>query len=98
MKTPKEIKKGLEVCGENAECGQCPYFHSHAADEKCVGILLADALAYNQQLERERDAAIADLAEKPRCENCKHFTPGYFCIGCRRGERWEWRGVEEAEG
>lgn len=57
-----------------------------------------DALAYIQQIEREREAAIADLAEKPICGNCKHFTPGYFCIGCRRGERWEWRGVAEAEG
>lgn len=76
-----------DVCAlpENAKCAR--YFTPEQ-----------DALAYFQQLERERDAAIADLAEKPRCENCKHFTPGYFCIGCRRGERWEWRGVAEAEG
>lgn len=99
------------MCGGNAECGQCPYFNSHAVDERCIAILLTDAFANFQQfehqvrdltkkveqLERERDAAIADLAEKPRCENCKHFTPGYFCIGCRRGERWEWRGVQEVE-
>lgn len=60
MKTPEEIKRGLECCVVDvdrvARCGDCPY-----AAECGVGVveLESDALAYIQQLE----ARISELAE-----------------------------------
>ena len=53
MKSPDEIKKGLECCKEDECFGDrenCPY----TADPKlCVGVMCADALALIQQLEAE---------------------------------------------
>lgn len=52
MKTPDEIKKGLEICKQGGNwhdtCGKgCPY----AGDDECAKALPADALAHIQQLE-----------------------------------------------
>lgn len=62
MKTPDEVKKGLECCNTFNVCHKCPY--EKAVDTEhgwgCVVIRNADALAYIQQLERERDAAVED--------------------------------------
>ena len=44
MKTPEEIKKGLECCIKFLACEYCPYFESCSEMEE-------DALAYIQQLE-----------------------------------------------
>ena len=46
MKTPDEIKKGLECCIKFLACEYCPYFESCSEMEE-------DALAYIQQLEKE---------------------------------------------
>lgn len=54
--------------------------------------IMAGAL---EQVKRERDAAVETIAENPRCETCKHYAPGYFCLGCKRGDKWQWRGVKE---
>ena len=60
MKTPDEIKKGLGSCSAD-ECHgdhvDCPYI----GNVLCIREICYDALAYIQQLERERDAAVADL-------------------------------------
>ena len=49
-----------------------------------------------RQLERERDAAVADLAKNRKCETCKHYEPDTFCVGCTgRGSKWKWRGVQD---
>ena len=82
MKTPDEVKKALKLCGRGCYSG-CPY-----KSFECVEELSRDGLEYIQQLERERDAAIAQLEElgigfgqkKPdmvevvRCKDCKHTT------------------------
>jgi len=59
MKTPDEIKKGLEQCVNDAYgCnGKCPYFNSLSNGVDCAGKLHADALAYIQQLE-ERNSKL----------------------------------------
>lgn len=49
MKTPEEIKKGLECCGNSGNCKGCPYDGGY---ELCMGTLAEDALAYVQQLEQ----------------------------------------------
>ena len=47
MKTPEEIKKGLETCIVYKNCRGCPYNNG-----KCGMQLERDALAYIQQLEQ----------------------------------------------
>lgn len=58
MKTPDEIKKGLECCadlqGYDADCLNCPY----NGEQWCGDKSKADALTYIRQLERERDSAL----------------------------------------
>lgn len=67
MKTPDEIKKGLEVCASGAEFGCidrfCPYGYLEDEGECCDSVLCDDALEYIQQLE-----AKAGLAEQYRWE------------------------------
>lgn len=98
-RTPEEIKKGLECCMGVADCLACPYKKEYSDGSKsCVETSTKDAIAYIQQLERERDAAVRVLEENKRCETCMHYSPVYFCTGCMRGSNWQWRGVQEAEG
>lgn len=105
MKTPEEIKKGLWCCiGDSSyHCDKCPYEKGCkvAHDE-----LFDDVLAYIQQLEsklaqaeRERDAAVYDLAAGRDCPDCKHYEVPSFkqpCRSCMRDteskSKWEWRG------
>ena len=65
MKKPEEIKKGLETCvSEDGSCDDCPYAMEFRKDlYVCYSTkraVMADALAYIQQLEREKD----DLLEE----------------------------------
>lgn len=55
MKTPDEIKKGLECCAYGT-CSDCPYVHDGCTYE----MEKIDALEYIQQLERR----IGELTEK----------------------------------
>lgn len=60
MKTPDEIKKGLECCLAGPCPGaECPYYEKELF--RCGYFKSKDALAYIQQLERERDAAVKAL-------------------------------------
>lgn len=99
MRSPDEIKKGLECCYEGIDCTKCPYMKAcFEDDEKPYGLVVPDALAYIQQLERERDAAVKDCASMP-CKTCKKNTKDGFCHtcslidGCCTGHVW--RGVKE---
>ena len=53
MKTPDEIKKGLECCiSDTYGCYEkCPYFNSLSNGVDCAVKMHADALAYIKQLE-----------------------------------------------
>ena len=102
MKTPEEIKKGLECCKSNPTCSICPYYN----EDDCQ-VMESDALAYIQQLERERDAAVKDLeamgGDRPCCGTCLHENCGTNeepCSSCWAGyliNQWQWRGVQEVE-
>lgn len=51
MKTPDEIKKGLECCFSDMDCEvpiPCPYAFEKGS---CDNLMMSDALAYIQQLE-----------------------------------------------
>jgi len=69
MKTPDEIKKGLE-CGS---CRECPYDNAEDLTvEECVKHVLNDAVAYIQQLERENaslNKGLRDAAELMQSAN-----------------------------
>lgn len=105
MKTPKEIKKGLELCsnGDMRECLKCPY----PIGFECFENPMKDALAYIQQLEsrlaqieREKKAMLHDMSKYTMCGACKRLADGDKCPqndSCVYGEigRFEWRGVCE---
>ena len=114
-RTPEEIKKGLECCSvDGLSCSNCSYCVSCDAD---IHALERDALAYIQQLEdhfrdltkkveqleRERDAAVADMTELMQlaqfCRHCKHLTDDGECtfdFATNKDEPWcwQWRGVQ----
>lgn len=109
MKTPDEIKKGLELHRTNLNCdGICPYDGWNAETGSCIQRLMKDTVEYIQQLEsrlaqaeRERDAAVNDAVQIaiqldfPACEWCKHKPYNHVhCKECRtKNEGFEWRGV-----
>lgn len=100
-RTPDEIKKGLEYCGNHSFCDEeCAYY------KVCCGsgcILSKHALAYIQQLESrlaqvelEKDAAVADLKLVRCCGTCVNNEGGcttecYIVSGTLTG--WKWRGI-----
>lgn len=91
-----KIKKGLECCSLPYKCDKCPYFGMPCESDD----LSADALALIKQLERERDAAVAEIKRANRCSSCKHYASNK-CDGWSRCgynlPNWEWRGVLEVE-
>ena len=128
MKSPDEIKKGLECCSSIANCADgCPYHvtveGSFGCEEMgCEDGLLPDALAIIQhleaenaeqaeriqQLEAERDAAVAGLKkaanEEGECFECKWYNgkncthQDYKTICSSSDDKWEWRGVQKVDG
>ncbi len=111
MKTPDEIKKGLETCRTKKPCSRCPMWDECKAASS-LKPLWDNALAYIQQLERERDALLADFKlYRERnitrtsgvfaCDLCKHGG-NYMEIdeincpeGCDGMKHFQWRGVKE---
>lgn len=95
MKTPDKIKKGLQYCSENTWCvgSECPYYEI----TDCDTYIAEDALALIEQLERERDAAVAEL-KGYGCTYCKYLMrPSKHKCGkkCVDFCNWEWCGVKE---
>lgn len=107
-RTPEEIKRGLVDAIEEAswvvEGGDA---HDLIDAVEKAHASMADALAYIQQLEHERDAAVEQLRRGYReCTSCKFSedTPenNKVCGECRVTDdllysNWQWRGVQEVE-
>ena len=105
MKTPEEIKRGME-CGN---CDGCPYARwdektGQFADHHCE-FVETDALAYIQQLERdnaqkderirklerEKEALLQDM--RGLCAYCKHSDKSILeepCLYCSFGNHDRW--------
>ncbi len=110
MKTPDEIKKGLECCAGVGRCrSECPYYASNNT-LACTNKKSMDALSYIRQLERERDALQAALKAIDPCDNCKYCGTAWGCDGdcsfcdhsetcqcreCDGDSHWEWVGIKE---
>ena len=99
MKTPDEIKKGLECCSaprEDEQCRQCPYAPNNGY---CVDKLTRDALWYMVELkaenvqradriirlEAERDALLKYITDSTwaACDICKHGIDGASILDCK---------------
>lgn len=103
MKSPEEIKKGLNCCDEQMSCDECPYH----GENDCSYLIIKDGLSYIKQLEAERDALIYDIEEYcAECALCKYYSQGPYetpCNNCRHMHTdavvsmWEWRGVQKEE-
>ena len=111
LKTPDEIKMNEENAFLLREAAKsaCAGYYDHLsaggkgdpAEERWIEALTAgaDALSYIQQLERERDAAVADLRVDRHCRTCKNsgcYPSDQPCRSCGiAGKNYEWRGVKE---
>ena len=67
MKTPDEIKKGLECCDAYNDCQQCPYDKADGS-WACTVERNTDALAYIQQLEAAQPKWISVEERLPEFE------------------------------
>ena len=113
MKTPNDIKNGLKYAETNClyvECCEdiCPYNKDCDVSDPDImteipRAIVADALAYIQQLERERDEMAEEL--HGRCEVCAYYNSmSDKCAYCKHNadawngceDNWEWRGVKES--
>jgi hypothetical protein len=106
MKTPDEIKKEIDAALEEASwaIGVGDAHDLIEALEKTYASM-ASALAYIQQLERERDAAVKDITHV--CAKCTFYEHRFLADGSltdRCGTcvyngmcNWQWRGVQEVE-
>lgn len=66
MKTPDEIKKGLECCSEKYPCSVCPFNLPNSFSGRCIKNAMLDAFALIQQLEADnsrKDDTIRNLTE-----------------------------------
>lgn len=89
MKTPEEIKKGLECC-KNGECEDCRYLDG-SDSWSCVGRLIKDVFTYIQQLEAQQPRWISVGERLPEDDGCvlcylKEGSPNTVCIYYADGE------------
>ncbi len=80
MKTPEDIKKGLECCctdeiGKIGRHDGCPYIMELG---DCLPILLKDALALIQQLEAQVPKWISVEEQEEPEEDGEYFCYGYW--------------------
>ena len=55
MKTPEEIRRGLECCAIRKSCAACPYNGVKTPTQDCMDLMQSDGLAYIRKLEREAE-------------------------------------------
>lgn len=104
VRTHEEIKKGLECCSNATveSCGECSYHTKEDHSAVCIVHLTKDAKALLAQVERERDAAVSELASN--CRACRFIVDDSHCEDCfqRVGKhpwspivrtKFEWRGI-----
>lgn len=72
MRTPEEIKKGLEICIADENCRDCPYKNGY-----CDMQLERDALSYIQQLEAQQPRWISVGERLPDAKIDGDTSDGY---------------------
>ena len=104
MKTPDEIKKGLEALDKmqffmGQRAGRELWMNKpHDVQEKDLESFNRDVEIVRgliQQLERERDALAALYKPHGTCGSCKH-NGSKICDNCiNKDNHWEWAGIKE---
>ena len=93
MKTPEEIKKGLNHCSEKAggktKCSECVYFKDGRG--WCSTTITRDALSYIQQLEAQQPRWISVGERLPEDDgyvlcHCNDGSPDVVCMYYGDGE------------
>lgn len=91
-----------KVSAEEAEQLHCEEWRSCDVD----GVALAAAELF-ERLEKEKAALMKFTMENTGCDQCKHYDPSCdavdcvfcekecACASCKKGSKWEWKGVEE---
>ena len=79
MKTPEDIKKGLECCTGSDDCDSCPYRTIEIPD--CMSDLTHDSIAYVQQL---KDRFAEGIKRIPKWINPDDELPEAYVsvLGC----------------
>lgn len=81
--------------------GECACSHK---PEKLISMakLIESMAAELEQVKRERDAAVNDLAIHKFCHHCKHckriIDKDSYCCLCTNKDSWEWRRPCEENG
>lgn len=103
MKTPEEIKKGLECCANGDRCaGHCPYDNKATDIITCTGKLSREALALIAQL--EETISLMKIQMRGDCGCCAHGKNGdtALCNKCLTEKEyhplWEYEGLPEVTG
>ena len=100
-KTPDEIMKGLE-CDPLALIRQLYADNCRLKDELYNAYNVQnEQLVRINQLEAERDAAVAGLKSNCTCPECKYFSDDIQepCRGCKPTDsKFEWRGEQKEDG
>ena len=100
MKSSDEIKKGLE-CDPLALIRQLYADNCRLIDELYNAYNVQnEQLVRINQLEAERDAAVAGLKSNCTCPECKYFSDDIQepCRGCKPTDsKFEWRGVQKED-
>ena len=99
MKTPEEIKKGLERCKDDrCICDECEFSDGNVKKWRS---LMGDALAYIEQLEERIDLMLIQM--RGDCGCCVYRgRPSYKspCTECLCGNgrpMWEYEGLPEVK-
>ena len=108
MRSPEEIKNGLELHYTAGRCKECPYTADSEFKKTCFQLVAKDAIDYITQLEsrlaqaeRERDDMMPFFIrgmKKYGCTTCEHYIPAAYtkeCLGCGNSKllHWKWNGV-----
>lgn len=104
MKTPDEVKKGLDLCGGSGYEGSCTeacLYHGGEPGKVCLEVLTTDALAYIRQLEAkiakyEKPLVPLTFEEAILCDSCLETIDGEY-YGMALNE-FAWRGPDECDG
>lgn len=86
VRSPEEIKKGLEICIVGERCRDCPYNNGY-----CDMQLERDALSYIQQLEEQQPRWISVGERLPEDDgyvlcHCNDGSPDVVCMYYDDGE------------
>ena len=102
---PEELVSSLRCCAE----GDCWCCRLHNDAHRCQETLLGSAAELIERLEKEKATLINTI--RGFCRHCKNVdvdenccrawvgcsicSKDCPCAGCRKGSKWEWKGVDK---